>query len=99
MSQHIIAVRTYVTIFIALLVLLLAAIGIAYLDLRWANFPLTMAIATCKSLLIILYFMHARFSSRLTWIIAGAGFFWLAIMMTLTLADYLSRGWLDIPGK
>jgi cytochrome c oxidase subunit 4 len=49
-------------------------------------------------LIVILYFMHLRYSSRLTWVVAGAGFFWLFILMALTMSDYLTRAWLSVPG-
>jgi cytochrome c oxidase subunit 4 len=54
-------------------------------------------IAITKALLVMLYFMHVRYSGRLIWIFAGAGVFWFLILIVLTLADYLSRGWLPLP--
>ena len=44
---------------------------------------------------VVLYFMHVRWGSRLTWVVAGSGFFWLLIMFSFTLTDYMSRGWLQ----
>jgi cytochrome c oxidase subunit 4 len=100
MSQsHILPVRTSVAIFIALLVLLIATVGAAYLPLGDLHFPVAMIIAAAKAVLIVLFFMHVIYSSRLTKIVTVAGFLWLAIMVGLTLSDYLSRGWLNIPGK
>ncbi len=100
MSQsHVMPVRTSVAIFIALLVLLIATVGAAYLPLGELHFPVAMIIAAAKAVLIVLFFMHVIYSSRLTKIITVAGFLWLAIMLGLTLSDYLSRGWLNIPGK
>ena len=55
--------------------------------------PLTETVATLKATLVILYFMHVRWSSRLTWVVAASGFFWLLIMFSFTMTDYLSRGW------
>ena len=52
-----------------------------------------LAIAITKMLLVILYFMHVRYSSRLTWLFVAAGFIWLLIMIDLTLSDYLTRVW------
>ena len=66
------------------------------------HFLIAMALATVKAVLIVLYFMHVKYSHRLTAIICAASFLWLGIMIALTLTDYLSRspgGWLDIPGK
>jgi cytochrome c oxidase subunit 4 len=52
-----------------------------------------MTIAVVKALLVLLYFMHLRYGSHLNWIFAGASFFWLAILLSLTVGDYLTRGW------
>jgi cytochrome c oxidase subunit 4 len=102
MNQHIASVRTYVNVFIALLVLLLATVGGAYLPLGDLHFPIAMTIAAIKAVLIVLIFMHVLYAHRLTMIICGAAMLWLGIMIGLTLCDYLSRyprGWLQIPGK
>jgi cytochrome c oxidase subunit IV len=99
MSQHITPVRTYIAVFVALLVLLIATVGAAYLPMGELHFPVAMIIAAAKAVLIVLFFMHVLHSHRLTMIIAVAGFLWLGIMLALTLSDYLSRGWLKIPGK
>jgi cytochrome c oxidase subunit 4 len=99
MKQHIASVRTNVVVFLLLLVLLLATVGAAYIPLGPLNFPVAMAIAATKAVLITLFFMHALHSHRLTLVICFASLLWLSIMIALTLADYHSRGWLDIPGK
>jgi cytochrome c oxidase subunit 4 len=99
MKQHVASVRTNVVIFALLLVLLLATVGAAYLPLGPLHFPIAMTVATIKAVLIVLFFMHALHSHRLTFVICVASLLWLGIMMALTLSDYLSRGWLDIPGK
>ena len=57
---------------------------------RW-NAPVGLAIAACKAVLIILYFMHARYSNWLTWIVVAAGLLWLGILLVLTMSDYLTR--------
>lgn len=93
------SIRTNVTVFIALLVLLLATAGAAELPLGALHFPVAMAIATAKAVLIVLFFMHLLHSHRLTMIISVASFFWLAILVILCLNDYLTRGELHIPGK
>ena len=99
MKQHIASIRTNILVFVALLVLLLGTVGAAYLPLGALHFPVAMAIAAAKAVLIVLFFMHALHSHRLTLVICGASLLWLSIMIALTLSDYLSRGWLDIPGK
>ncbi len=92
-------VRTYVAIFIVLLVLLIATVGAAFMPLGPLHFPVAMMIAVAKAVLIVLFFMHVLHGHRLTMIVAVAGFFWLAIMLALTLSDYWTRGWLEILGK
>jgi cytochrome c oxidase subunit 4 len=99
MSEHILPVKTYVAVYVALLVLLAATVGAAYLDLGWFNFTLTMIIAVAKAVMIMLIFMHVRYSDRLTWVFSSAAFLWLGILIALTLNDYFTRDWLNIPGK
>jgi cytochrome c oxidase subunit 4 len=84
-------VRTYLVVFAALLLLLVATVAVAEIDLGPFNFSLAVAIASMKALLILLYFMHVRYSTPLVWLVAGAGFFWLAILVGLTLSDYFTR--------
>lgn len=95
MTEKIISEKAYYIIFVLLLILTLTTYEGAQVDLgRW-NTPLGLAIAVCKAALIVLYFMHARFSSWLTWVIISAGLFWLGILLVLTMSDYLTRirGW------
>lgn len=99
MTAHVASIRTNITIFVLLLVLLLATVGAAYLPLGPVHFPAAMLIATAKAVLIALYFMHMKYSHRLTAVVFTASFLWLAIMLALTVSDYLTRGWIDIPGK
>lgn len=95
MSQHIVPIKVYLLVFIALMVLLGSTIGASFLDLGPFNAVTALVIAGLKALLIILYFMHVRYShSRLPWVFAGAGFFWLLILIVLAISDYLSRSWL-----
>jgi cytochrome c oxidase subunit IV len=99
MKQHVASIRTNIVVFVLLLVLLLATVGAAYVPMGPLHFPVAMAIAAIKAVLIALFFMHALHSHRLTLVICVASLLWLAIMIGLTLSDYHSRGWLDIPGK
>ncbi len=97
MSEQIISTRVYYSIYVALLVLLALTISLAYVHLGYLNVLAAMTIAVLKAVLIILYFMHVRYSSRLTWVFVGAGFFWLAILLVLSMTDFLTRGWLPLP--
>ena len=94
MSEHIVSKKVYYAIFGALLVLTGVTVGAAYVDLqnRVLNLAVALSIAVFKATLVVLYFMHVRYSSRLTQIVVVAGFFWLAIMVVLTMSDYLTRG-------
>jgi cytochrome c oxidase subunit 4 len=98
-SQHVMPVRTNVMVFVALLVLLVMTVGAAYLPLGVLHVPIAMTIATVKAVLIVLFFMHVLHSHKLMMVVSVASFLWLAIMVVLTLNDYLTRGVLDIPGK
>lgn len=99
MSGHIVPKKTYYTIFLLLMVLLAVTVLIAYLDLDHAtgigglNIIVALSIAFTKMMLVVLYFMHMKWSSKLTWVFSGASILWLAIMLVITLADYFSRGW------
>jgi cytochrome c oxidase subunit 4 len=97
--EHILPVRAYIAVYLALLVLLVATVGFAYVNIEPFNFTMTMVIAVAKAVLIALIFMHVRFGDRLTWVFSSAAFIWLAILIVLSLNDYFTRGWLNIPGK
>jgi cytochrome c oxidase subunit 4 len=96
MHTSIVAKKTLLIVWVALLVLLLLTWGLAQFDLHHFNVAAALTIALIKMLLVILFFMHVRYKPRLTWIFVSAGFIWLLIMIDLTLSDYLSRG--SVPG-
>jgi cytochrome c oxidase subunit 4 len=86
--------RTYFVIYAALMILLIATVAAAFIPWHGhARLAVTVAllIATTKSLLILLYFMHVKFSAKMVYAFAGAGFLWLGIMFTLILSDYVTR--------
>ncbi len=89
--------RIYYTVFALLLALLAVTVGAAEVDLGWANFLLAATIASVKAVLILLFFMHLRYSPPLIWMVCGGSLFFLAIMFVITLSDYWTRGWL--PGS
>ena len=93
MSGHVAPVRLYLMVFGALMVLTGVTIGVAFINLGALNFPLALGIAICKATLVILFFMHALHSTRLTWVIIIGSFLWLATLFVLTFADYLTRHW------
>jgi cytochrome c oxidase subunit IV len=96
MGEHIVSRRVYFAVFMALVLLTVVTWSVAKLDLGKMNAVVALSIAVIKATLVVLYFMHVRYSSRLTWVFVCAGFFWLAIMVALTLSDYATREWLTI---
>jgi cytochrome c oxidase subunit 4 len=97
MSQQIEPTRTYVTVFVSLIGLTLLTTGVAFIDLGPFNTVVAMAIAFFKMSLVILYFMHVRHSGGLVRIAVVAGFFWLALLIGLTMSDYQTRSWTPPP--
>lgn len=95
-TGHVAPRSLYYTIFVALLVGTGLTVLVAYYDLGFLNNVVMLTIACVKALLVVLFFMHVRWSTRLTWVVAASGFFWLLILFTITMSDYLSRGW--VPG-
>ena len=93
MSSHILPKRVYYTIFAILLFCTYLTVQIAFLDLGAINTVAALAIATFKAVLVILFFMHVRYSTPLTRAVVIGGVFWLAILLALTLGDYLTRPW------
>lgn len=98
MLQPLVPRQLYYRVFIALLGLTLLTVGVAFVDLGLVNTIIALAIAVAKALLVLLYFMHLRYSSGLTWIVLGAGMFWVILLLTITLSDYLTRDWLPVAG-
>jgi cytochrome c oxidase subunit IV len=97
MSEHIVQPKIYLTIFLALLVGTSLTVIAAFYDFPGPlNAVVALTIAVIKATLVILYFMHVRYSGRLIWLVIGSALFWLAIMFAITFSDYSSRGWLPI---
>jgi cytochrome c oxidase subunit 4 len=97
MSGHIVSVKLYIAIFIALLGLTALTTGVAYIDLGAFNTVAALAIAVVKMLLVILFFMHVKYSPRLTKLVLVAAFFWLGLLLTFTLTDVFTRSWTPVP--
>ena len=91
MSEHIVSKTIYFLIFGALMVLTVVTYWVALYDFGALNVVIALTVAVTKAVLVVLFFMHVRYSTRLTKIVVIAGFFWLAILIVLTLADYFTR--------
>jgi cytochrome c oxidase subunit 4 len=99
MSAHISSIGNYVKIFAALMVLTAITVAAAFVDMGALNNVVAMGIALLKAALVILFFMHVRYSSKLIGLIVVSSVLWLAIMFLLTLADYWTRGSFGILGR
>ena len=98
MAGHISPKSTYYAIFAALMVGTAITVAVAFVNLGSFNFPVAIGIAITKATLVILFFMHAKYSSRLTKLFVGTAFFFLAVLLGLTMTDVLSRGLKTYPG-
>jgi cytochrome c oxidase subunit 4 len=91
--EHVVVPRsTYFAVYIALVVLTVLTTTVAFFDLGLANPVVALSIAILKATLVVLFFMHLKYGTRLTWVMAGAGVFWLGILLVLILSDYATRG-------
>ena len=96
MSGHVAPKTLYYGVFLALIVGTALTVAAAFIDMGAMNNVVMLGIASAKAMLVILFFMHVRWSTRLTWVVVASGFFWLLILFALTMTDYMSRGW--VPG-
>ena len=94
-AGHVAPKNLYYFVFLALIVGTVLTVAVAAVDLGPLNNIVMLTVAVAKALLVILFFMHVRWSTRLTWVVAASGFFWLMILFSITMADYMSRGWIQ----
>ena len=95
-AGHVAPKSMYYMVFGALIVGTILTVAAAKFNMGPLNNVVMLAIACTKASLVILFFMHVRWSSRLTWVVAMSGFFWLLILFGIGMSDYISRGW--VPG-
>jgi cytochrome c oxidase subunit IV len=95
MSGHLAPKSLYYMVFLTLMIGTGLTVAAAFVDMGALNNVVMLGIACIKALLVILFFMHVRWSTRLTWVTVAAGFFWLLILFGLTMTDYVSRGWVE----
>jgi cytochrome c oxidase subunit 4 len=94
MSEHIMSSKFYYTIWIALLCLTGITVAASFIDLGPFNAVVALVIATVKALLVVLFFMHVKYTSeKLTKIVIVSAIFWLFLLLTLSMADYATRLW------
>jgi len=91
MNGHIVPTRVYFTIFAILIVATYVTVQVAFFDLGALNTVVALLIAVLKATLVVLYFMHVRYGTRLTWLVVAASALWLGILLMLTFGDYMTR--------
>lgn len=99
MTEHIVSKKQYSLVFGALLLLTFVTTAVGLMDLGRLNVVVALVIAVIKATLVVLFFMHIYWSTKLTKVVVVSGIAWLALLLWLTLTDVLSRGWLPFPGK
>ena len=92
-EHHIVTPIQYVMVFGTLLFFTLVTVGAAFVDLKWANPVIALGIACFKAVIVILFFMHAKYQSRLIKMTIGSGFFVFLVLIVMTMSDYMSRAW------
>ena len=98
-DHHVPTVRIYLAVFASLMFLTALTVWVAYQELGMFNDVVALGIACTKATIVILFFMHVKYASRLTWLLAGAGILFLLILFAFAMADYVSRGWLGMPAS
>lgn len=96
MHEHVTPVKTYVTIWATLIVFTVTTALVSEIELGPWNIVVALGIAFTKATLVIMFFMHLKWSNPLTKLFFVAGLLWLIILFALILSDYLSRGWLPL---
>ena len=92
-TEHIVSPRVYLAIGAALLVLTATTTAVSYVDLGMFNAVVALAIACTKMTLVVLFFMHVKYSSKLTMMTVASGFFTFIVLLMMTMTDYISRAW------
>lgn len=92
MSAHVVPVRTYLLVFVSLMVLTFVTVAASRYDFGEGNTIVAVAIAVLKASLVVLFFMHVKYSGRLIQLMVAAAFLWLALLISGALADYVTRG-------
>jgi cytochrome c oxidase subunit 4 len=98
-SSHVVPVRVYVGVFLALMVLTAVTVWAAGQDFGALNTVVALAIAVTKATLVVLFFMHVKYGSALVKLAVVGAIAWLGIMLAITMSDYASRGWLGTRGS
>jgi cytochrome c oxidase subunit 4 len=99
MSQHVVNLKTYILVFAGLIALTIITTAVAFVDLGPFSVVAALGIATCKMLLVALWFMHVKDGERLTKLVVVGALLWLGILLVFTLSDFATRGWMGVAGR
>ena len=91
MSNHIVPLRIYYLVFLTLIVCTAVTVAVSFVDLGRFNVLVALGIAILKATLVVLFFMHVKYSGKLTWVVVAGSLFWLGILIVMTAGDYLTR--------
>jgi cytochrome c oxidase subunit 4 len=92
-QHHVVSPKIYVAVFLSLLVFTGLTVGASYVEMGVFNPIAAIAIACIKMVLVVLFFMHVGYSTKLTMLTVGCGFFMFLVLIGMTMADYISRAW------
>jgi cytochrome c oxidase subunit 4 len=98
-EHHVVPKRVYFAVFATLIALTWVTAWVSTVDLGPLNIYVALSIAVFKASLVVLFFMHVKYGTRLTKMIVGAGIFWLILLLFIVMADVWTRGWMGVPGR
>ncbi len=98
-GEHIVPVPIYVAVFLTLIVLTWVTAFVATVDLGRLNVFVALSIAVFKASLVLLFFMHVKYGTRLTKMIVLSGIYWLVLLLFIVMMDIWTRGWMGVPGR
>jgi cytochrome c oxidase subunit 4 len=98
-EPHIVPIPVYLAVFATLIVMTWVTAFVSTIDLGKWNIFVALAIAIFKASIVILFFMHVRYSTRMTKFIVACGFFWLMMLLFITMTDIWTRTWMGVPGR
>ena len=96
-ENHILPLKVYFSVFALLMVFTGLTVWVAFFDLGFMNDIVAVTIASVKAVVVALFFMHLKYSAKVTWVAAAGGVIWLVVLIALAMSDYASRGFIPAP--
>ena len=98
-EHHIVPIPVYIVVFLTLIVLTWVTAWVSTVDLRALNIYVALSIAIFKASIVVLFFMHVKYGTRLTKLIVCSGILWLLFLLFVTMGDIWTRSWMGVPGR